>query len=327
MNDNIILNINNLKVSFKNNNRFIQVLRGVDLELRKGEILGILGESGSGKSVTASAVLRLIDDGSCRMDEGSILFHNEELTKLNERKMREIRGKKISYIFQDASAALNPYKRIGTQLKEVLKVHKESFTKGRIIDGMKKAGIENAEVVYSMFPSQLSGGLCQRVVIAMSTLCSPEIIIADEPTTAIDASLQKKVLDLLLDINKINNSSIMLITHDFDVVKYVSQKVIVIYGGLVMEEGNTEEVLNTPLHPYTRELIKCAKSLNANDDELYALQGKAPSPDEFEMKCPFYDRCKYRMEKCMASIPEMREINNRKVRCILEKAGDFTDAK
>ena len=187
-----------------------------------------------------------------------------EITKLKEKEMRDIRGKRISYIFQDSMAALNPYKRVGKQIKEVLKVHGESFAKERIINGMKQTGIENAEVIYNMFPSQLSGGLCQRVAITMSTICSPEIIIADEPTTAIDASLQKKVLELLRDINQKSKSSIIVITHDFDVVKYICHRVIVMYGGLVMEEGTMCEVLENPMHPYTKALLRCMESLNNN---------------------------------------------------------------
>jgi len=323
MDNNRILNISNLMVSFLNNDRFVQVLRGVDVQLNQGEILGILGESGSGKTVTASSILRLINDGSFRIDSGSILFHDMEITKLKEKEMRDIRGKKISYIFQDAMAALNPYKRVGIQIKEVLKVQGESAAKERIINGMQQVGIENAEVIYNMFPSQLSGGLCQRVCITMSTICSPEIIIADEPTTAIDASLQKKVLELLIDINQKNNSSIIVITHDFDVVKYMCDKVIVMYGGLVMEEGTTKEVLENPLHPYTKALLRCMESLNDNDEKLYSLPGKAPSPAEFKDQCPFYERCIYKNDKCIVALPEMRTVKNRKIRCVLEQAGEF----
>ncbi|MBL4931388.1 ABC transporter ATP-binding protein [Clostridium paridis] len=323
MNNNTILNISGLMLSFKANNGFVQVIRGVDIQLNKGEILGILGESGSGKTVTASSVLRLTQDSDLKIDSGSIIFDNAELTKLREKDMREIRGKRISYIFQDASAALTPYKKVGKQLREVLKVHGESNDKNRIIAAMRKVGIDNAEIVYNMFPWQLSGGLCQRVLITMSTLCSPEIIIADEPTAAIDASLQKKVLDLLKDINIKDESSIIIITHDFDVVRYICSRVVVMYGGLVMEEGSTKDILNKPLHPYTKELIRCVESLDNNDKELYSLIGKAPSPDEFKDQCPFYDRCKYKSSRCLEGIPKVRNIDGRRVRCILEDTGDF----
>ena len=326
MDSNRILNISNLMASFSNGDRIVQVLRGVDMQLNQGEILGILGESGSGKTVTASSILRLINDGSFRIDSGCILFHDIEITKLKEKEMRDIRGKKISYIFQDAMAALNPYKRVGIQIKEVLKVHGESSTKERIINGMKQAGIENAEIIYNMFPAQLSGGLCQRVTIAMNTICSPEIIIADEPTTAIDASLQKKVLELLRDINQKNKSSIIVITHDFDVVKYICHRVLVMYGGLVMEEGNTKEVLENPMHPYTKALLRCMESLNDNDEELYSLPGKAPSPAEFKDQCPFYERCIYKNDKCKIAMPEMRTAENRKYRCVLEQVGEVANA-
>lgn len=323
MEDNLLLAVNNLKVSLKDDNNFVQILRGVDIELKSGEILGILGESGSGKTVTASTILRLEDSEYWKTDCGSIIFHDIDLAKLDESHMREIRGKKISYIFQDAAAALNPYKRIGKQIKEVAKVHGEKFTDEKIINCMKQVGIDNAEIVYNMYSWQLSGGLCQRVVIAMGTLFSPEIIIADEPTTAIDASLQKKVLDLLKHINKNSNSSIIIITHDFDVVKYICSRVIVMYGGLVMEEGETKELLNNPLHPYTKELLKCALSLDDDDENLYFLKGKTPSPKEFKNQCPFYDRCSFSRDECKNNIPEMKTLANRKVRCVLEMAGDI----
>ncbi|MDD7795148.1 ABC transporter ATP-binding protein [Clostridium sp. 'White wine YQ'] len=323
MNNNTILNISGLMLSFKANNGFVQVIRGVDIQLNKGEILGILGESGSGKTVTASSVLRLTQDSDFRIDGGSIIFDNTELIKLSEKDMRKIRGKRISYIFQDASVALNPYKRVGKQLREVLKVHGENNDKNKIITAMKKVGIDNAEVVYNMFPWQLSGGLCQRVLITMSTLCSPEIIIADEPTAAIDASLQKKVLDLLKDINIKDESSIIIITHDFDVVRYICNRVVVMYGGLVMEEGTTKDILTNPLHPYTKELINCVESLDNNDKELYSLTGKTPIPDEFKNQCPFYERCKYKNSKCLEGIPKVRNIDDRKVRCILNDTGDI----
>ncbi|WP_160680586.1 ABC transporter ATP-binding protein [Clostridium sp. C8-1-8] len=322
MSNNALLKINDLKISFQNDNAFLQVVRGVDIELNKGEILGILGESGSGKTVTASSILRLVDDGSSRIDSGNIIFEGTDLLKLKEKQMRSIRGKRISYIFQDSAAALNPYKKIGDQLKEVLKIHKKSFTKADIINAMKNVGIENAEVIYHMYKSQLSGGLCQRVAIAMATLCSPQIIIADEPTTAIDASLQKKVLELLKYTNEHSNSSILLITHDIDVVKHICHKIVVMYGGLVMEEGPMEDVLSIPLHPYTEELLRCVESLNTNDEELYTINGSPLQVKDFSEQCPFYERCKYKEDKCKVGMPKVSSINNRKVRCFLREGGD-----
>lgn len=327
MNSNLLLELKNLKVSLNDGNDFVQILRGVDIKLKSGEILGILGESGSGKTVTASTILRLEDSEYWKIDSGSIIFHDDDLIKLDENHMRDIRGKKISYIFQDAAAALNPYKRVGKQIKEVAEVHGEKYSDEKIINCMKQVGIDNAEIVYNMYPWQLSGGLCQRVVIAMSTLFSPEIIIADEPTTAIDASLQKKVLDLLKNINKSKNSSIIIITHDFDVVKYICSRVIVMYGGLIMEEGETKDLLNNPLHPYTAELLKCASSLDNDDENLYFLKGKTPSPKEFKNQCPFYDRCRFSTDKCISDIPQMKTLGNRKVRCVLEKAGELINGR
>ncbi|MBK1812325.1 ABC transporter ATP-binding protein [Clostridium sp. YIM B02505] len=322
MDNNNLLQIKDLKISFKNENSFLQVVRGVDIELNKGEILGILGESGSGKTVTASSILRLIDDGSSRVDSGSISFEGTDLLKLKEKEMRKIRGRKISYIFQDSSAALDPYKKIGDQLKEVLKIHNKSFTKEDIIKGMQKAGIENADVIYDMYKSQLSGGLCQRVGIAMATLCSPQIIIADEPTTAIDASLQKKVLELLKSVNENSSTSILLITHDIDVVKHICHKVVVMYGGLVMEEGPMEQLLDNPLHPYSRELLRCVDSLDTNDSSLYTISGSPLQVKDFKDQCPFYERCKYKNGRCESEMPNITSIGQRKVRCFLNEDGE-----
>lgn len=318
-----ILTIDDLKVSFKYSNSYISVVRGLSLKLYDDEVLGIIGESGSGKSVSCASVIGILENENSRIDSGSIIFEGNDILKYSEREMRNIRGKKISYIFQDAAAALNPYIKVGKQIEEVLKIHGEKYSKERVLSAMKDVGIENADLIYSMFPSQLSGGQCQRVMIAMCTICNPQILIADEPTTAIDASLQKKVLELLLNINRKHDTSIILITHDFDVARYMCSKVLVMYGGLVMEEGLTDEVLFNPLHPYTSGLIKCAGSLDNNEDILYSLNGIALSPAEYKDECPFYNRCYKKSPECKKHIPPLIELGNgRKVRCINIDAGD-----
>jgi oligopeptide/dipeptide ABC transporter ATP-binding protein len=311
----VILRVKDLRVSFKYGEEHIQVVRGFNLELKRGEIVGILGESGSGKSVSSMSIIRLTEDDGSRVDSGSINFKGKNLLELKEDEMRKIRGKEISYIFQDASAALNPYQRCGKQIEESLKIHGLDFSKEKILEIMMDVGLDNAELIYDMFPPQLSGGQCQRVMIAIAIASRPEILIADEPTTAIDASLQRKVLKLLGDINKKYGMAIIVITHDFDVAREICSRVAIMYGGLVMEEGKLDEVLNGPLHPYTGELLRCVNSLDENDEMLYTLQGMPPGPLDFKEECPFYSRCKVGREECLKGIPEVNDVDGRRVRC------------
>lgn len=313
---NKLIEVKNLKVSFYNSNNLIQVVRGFDIHLEKGEVVGILGESGSGKTVSATSIIRLIDEDVGTIDSGEVFFEGKDLMKLSEKELKEIRGNRISYIFQNSSAALNPYKRIGKQLTEVLRNHGFSYSKEIIINVLKEVGINEPETVYSMFPFQLSGGQNQRIMIAQCILCKPDLLIADEPTSSIDASLQKVVLDLLSHISKKNKMSVIIITHDFDVAKYLCDRLVIMYGGLVVEEGTIEEIFNDPYHPYTKELIKCSSSLAHCDDVMYTLEGKPPTPYEFRNECPFYSRCQLREKACTLDIPKTIEFNNRKVRCI-----------
>jgi oligopeptide/dipeptide ABC transporter ATP-binding protein len=312
-----ILVLDNVKVSFKYQGRNIQVVRGVDFEVSEGKIIGILGESGSGKTITALSILGMIrhEDGS--YDSGSIYYKGEDLLKFSEKQMMKIRGKEICYVFQNPVASLNPFKRVGKQIEEVLKEHGMDCSKEVVIEAMRVVGIDNAEVVYSMYPTQLSGGQCQRIGLAMCIVLRPKIIIADEPTSAIDASLQKKVLELFKDINNKYNTTMIIITHDFDVARIMCDEVVIMYGGLVMEHGEMKDILESPLHPYTKELISCVDSLKGSGERLYTLEGNAIAPSDFTDLCPFYDRCKQKTDKCNKEIPMLVSINNkRKVRCV-----------
>lgn len=312
-----LLKAEGLRVSFKIKDEYVQVLRGIDIDINRGEILGILGESGSGKTVFASTIIGLLRDEDGRIDSGKVIYEGRDLLRLKEGEIREIRGQHIGYIFQDPSAALDPHIRVGRQVEEIFKAHRLNFDKDSIIKGMKDAGIDNAELIYDMYPSQLSGGQCQRVMISIATILKPRIVIADEPTTAIDASLQKKVIELLKKINRDNETAVLLITHDFEVAKYLCSRVVIMYGGLVMEKGNIDEIMERPMHPYTEELLKCVGSLNDNDTKLYTLDGMPPNPLEFREECPFFERCRYRTQKCRDGVPEMvRAVDGREVRCI-----------
>ncbi|AOT70416.1 ABC transporter ATP-binding protein [Geosporobacter ferrireducens] len=317
MDQNQLLQIKDLRISFPYSKEKLQVVRGVDLTVKQGEIIGILGESGSGKTVSSTAVLRLFQEVEGVVDSGEILYKGRDLLHLSEKEINQIRGKEIAYIFQDPTASLNPYRRIGKQLMEAGKTHGHKLTKEIIQKQMADVGLDQPKLIYNMYPFQLSGGQCQRIVIAMALLTQPELIIADEPTNAIDASLRKKILSLLKKINTDHGTAMMIITHDFDVVKFLCSRVVVLYGGLIMEEGSIEEVLEKPMHPYTRELLHCVNSLQDGESTLYCLEGKPPSPYEFEDLCPFYDRCKEREASCREGIPLMVELERRrKSRCI-----------
>lgn len=315
--ENKLIEVRDLKVSFYDEKGSVQVVRGFDIELNKGEIVGILGESGSGKTVSASSIIRLIDESIGTIDSGEVIFEEQDLIMASERELKKIRGNKISYVFQNSSAALNPYKTIGKQLGEVLKTHSLPKSKEYVLNKLGEVGIDETERIYNSYPFQLSGGQNQRIMIAQCILCDPELIIADEPTSSIDASLQKTVLDLLRDISKKNDMSVIIITHDFGVARYLCDRLMVMYGGLVVEEGTIEQIFNTPFHPYTKELIKCANSLAQDEDIMYYIEGTPPTPYQFKDECPFYSRCKFREPACTAEIPAFRKIEDRKVRCIL----------
>lgn len=316
MDQNKLLQVKDLRISFPYKKEKLQVVRGVDLEVHQGEMIGILGESGSGKTVSSTAVLRLFQEADGVVDSGEILYKGRNLLSLSEREMNKIRGKEIAYIFQDPTASLNPYRRIGKQMMEAGRIHGIKITKEIIQQRMADVGLDQPKVIYNMYPFQLSGGQCQRIVIAMALLTEPQLIIADEPTNAIDASLRKKILSLLRDIGKKHGTAMMVITHDFDVVRFLCSRVVILYGGLIMEEGSIQEVLERPVHPYTRELLHCVNSLHDGESTLYCLEGKPPSPYEFENVCPFYDRCKEREGACREGIPPMVELGGRRARCI-----------
>lgn len=317
-----LISIKELKVSFYQDHQPRQVVRGFNLSVDKGEVVGVLGESGCGKTVSSMGIAKLIDDSEGQVDSGEVQYDGTDLMTLSEKELRKIRGKEIAYVFQNPSEALNPYKKVGKQIKDLLRAHWIFETKENILEGLREVGIKSPETVYDMYPKQLSGGQNQRVMIAACILLKPKLLIADEPTSAIDASLRQKVLDLFKRINEKHGMSILIITHDFDVAEYVCDRLVIMYGGLVVEEGSTKDILWMPLHPYTEALIQCAHTLKANEGRLTSLEGRALSPDEFSDACPFYHRCQYAKDICAQSMPEMRaesNDNSRSVRCHFNK--------
>jgi len=320
MND--LLRVDNLRVSFRSRGGTLQVIRGFEAVISEGEITGVLGESGSGKTVSLTALLRLIDEDSGIIDSGSVLFRGTDLLRMPEPELRKIRGRDISYVFQNPAAALNPYRSIGEQMRGIARVHGAALPTELILRTLREVGIDRAELVADMYPWQLSGGLNQRAMIALALVLQPSIVIADEPTSFVDASLRSVILDLFADINRRHGTSIVIVTHDFDVIRYACHRLIVMYGGLVVEEGTVEAVMANPLHPYTRELINCTESLNSNQAELYSLPGAPLGPAEFRDECPFVHRCRLARPICSHGIPAMTTREGRSARCVLVRDGE-----
>ena len=310
-----LLRIKNLGVSLGTEYNSVPIIRGFEISVNKGEIVGILGESGSGKTVSSRMIAGLFEKDESSLDSGEIYFKGKNLSDMDERELNSIRGREISYIFQNPSMSLNPYKKIGKQLVDFLKTHNIEHTMESLVESLGVVGISRPETVLEMFPFQLSGGQNQRIMICQSILANPDLLIADEPTSSIDAMLRKKILNLLMDINKKYGMAVILITHDFDVAKYICSKLVIMYGGLVVEHGKIERILQNPMHPYTDELIKCASSLDSGESRLYSLEGSPLVPSDFVDECPFYVRCKYRKPSCRDGIPDMIEMPEGSTRC------------
>lgn len=275
-----ILEVKNLHISFETFSGEVQAIRGVDFDLYKGETLAIVGESGSGKSVTTKAIMRLLPESNSKIKDGKILLENKDLTKLSDKAMQKIRGKDISMIFQDPMTSLNPTMKIGKQIMEpIIKHQKKNKTeaKKRALEILKLVGIPNPEVRINQYPHQFSGGMRQRVVIAIALACNPKVLIADEPTTALDVTIQAQILELMKELQKKIDTSIIFITHDLGVVANVADRVAVMYGGKIVEVGTVDEVFYNPQHPYTWGLISSMPTLDTADEELYAIPGTPPN--------------------------------------------------
>jgi peptide/nickel transport system ATP-binding protein len=314
-NMNSLLKISNLEVSLGTKYKPVKIIRGFDLYLEKGEIVGVLGESGSGKTVSSRMIAGLFEKDESSMDAGEILFKGKDLSTLSEKEMNLIRGREIAYVFQDPTMSLNPYKKVGKQLRDFLDTHGIEYTTDSLVNTLNEVGINRPETVLEMFPFQLSGGQNQRIMICQAILGKPDLLIADEPTSSIDAMLRKKILDLLIDINRKYGMAIIFITHDFDVAKYICDKLVIMYGGLMIEQGPLERILGNPMHPYSDELIKCASSLDSGDSRLYSLEGSPLVPSQFKDECPFYNRCAYRIDSCLDGIPKMVDVTGGSTRC------------
>jgi dipeptide transport system ATP-binding protein len=307
-----ILEVNDLHVTFTTYGGTVQAVRGVDFHLNKGETLAIVGESGCGKSVTSNAIMGLIPNPPGKITGGKILFKGKDLTKLQEKKMRAIRGVDISMIFQDPMTALNPTLTIGTQLMEGLKQHRkvsEKEAKKRALEMMDLVGIPNPEERLKQYPHQFSGGMRQRIVIAIALICEPELLIADEPTTALDVTIQAQILELFEKIQEVTGVSIILITHDLGVVAKIADRIAVMYAGKIIETGNKREIFYKPQHPYTKGLLNSVPRLDSKG-KLKPIDGTPPDLFSPPIGCPFTARCPMAMEVCNKIYPGSTTISD-----------------
>lgn len=319
-----LLDVRNLVTTFRSDGKEFNAIEGVSLHVDRGEIIGIVGESGSGKSVTMLSCVQLIASPG-RVASGEVYLEGVDENLLSfapdSETMRQVRGGRISMIFQEPMTSLNPVFRIGRQVDEVIELHdgegksKEDI-KARTIELLKMVGIANSEGVYNMFPHELSGGMRQRIVIAMALACNPKVIIADEPTTALDVTIQAQILDLLRQLKDKINSSIMLITHDLGVIAEMADYVVVMYAGRVVEKGTAEEIFEHPSHPYTIGLMASKPVVGKQVDKLYSIPGKVPNPINMPDYCYFKDRCEMCVDRCEGEYPcEISLSPTHKVSC------------
>ena len=312
-----ILQVKDLRTYFSTDEGIVKAVDGVSFNLRKGETLGIVGESGSGKSVTNLSVINMIPSPPGRIAGGEILYHGKDLLKMPKSEIRQIRGNKISMIFQDPMTSLNPFLRISTQMIETIVLHQKldkKAAKDKAIEMLKLAGIPSPEKRIDNYPHQFSGGMRQRVMIAMALSCNPEILIADEPTSALDVTIQAQILDLMKDLTERLGTAVILITHSLGVVAGTCDTLCVMYAGRIVERGPTDLLFESPMHPYTQGLIKSVPRLDRKGGErLSSIRGQPPNVIDLPDCCPFYPRCDKAMDICKHKYPTPTSFENGRV--------------
>ncbi|MEW6212203.1 MAG: ABC transporter ATP-binding protein [Acidobacteriota bacterium] len=304
-----LLDISDLEISFHTRDGVLKAVDGVSFQIQRGETLGLVGESGCGKSVTAFSILQLLPSPLARV-KGSIRFDAEELLSLTDEEMRRVRGRLVAMIFQEPMSSLNPIMTIGRQITEVIREHqKTSRREARLsaIDMLARVGLPSPEVRFDEYPHQMSGGMRQRAMIAMALVCRPRLLIADEPTTALDVTIQAQILDLLRHLQRELDMSVLLITHDLGVVAETCERVAVMYAGKIVEQAEVKDLFERPLHPYTRGLFRSLPSLAASSRMLEAIPGSVPSPLDFPSGCRFRTRCPMAEDRCKEE-PPLREV-------------------
>lgn len=315
-----LIDIKELKVYFQNKENSLVIVEDVNLSIREKETVALVGESGCGKSMTSLSIMRLISDANGKID-GEINFAGKDLLGLSESEMCKIRGKDIAMIFQDPMTSLNPVLTIGEQLTEVLIYHqklRKGKAKEKAVKTLELVGFSNPWSIMQDYPHRLSGGMRQRVMIAMAMICNPRLLIADEPTTALDVTIQAQILDLMKELKDELNTSILLITHDLGVVSEMAERVNVMYAGQIVEESPVDVVFDEPLHPYTKGLIGAIPHIDGEEQTLTSIPGNVPIPSEFPDHCRFADRCPKAFSRCFKEKPSLKRIGkSRLVRCFL----------
>ena len=306
-----ILEVNDLHTSFFTENGEVCAVNGISMNLEPGKTLGIVGESGSGKSVTAYSIMQILAETG-KITGGEVKYRGEDITKWSEAQMTKFRGSKCSIIFQDPMTSLNPVFTIGSQLEEAILLHTDKDkkqAKERAVEMLTLVGVNEPEKRVKQYPHELSGGMRQRVMIAMALASDPRLIIADEPTTALDVTIQAQILDLLRDLKDKIDGSIMLITHDLGIIAEMADYVVVMYAGRVIEKGTVEEIFHNPLHPYTIGLQKSKPTVDSSSEELYNIPGNVPNPVNMPNHCYFKERCAMCKAKCSGDYPDMIQVS------------------
>lgn len=316
-----LLKVNKLKTSFYTSEGKVTAVNDVSFKVNEGKVLGIVGESGCGKSVTSMSIMRLLDDSISKIEEGEIIFEGTDILKLSEKEMNKIRGNKLAMIFQEPMTSLNPVFTIGQQIGEAIKIHqgiKGKENKEKSIEMLNLVGIPMPEKIVNEYPHQLSGGMRQRVMIAMALSCKPKLIIADEPTTALDVTIQAQVLELMKKLSKDLKTSIILITHDLGVIAEMADEVIVMYAGKVVEECSVQNIFEKTKHPYTKGLLYSRTESVKKGERLYNIPGMVPNLNDMPSGCSFNPRCEKCMDICKKEMPKLIETEEgHKVRCWL----------
>ena len=321
----MLLSVKNLSTEFPVKKGIVRAVEDVSFDVDQGEILAIVGESGSGKSVTSLSIMGLLAEPG-HVAGGSLEFEGKDLATLSEKQYRELRGNDMAMIFQEPMTSLNPVYGEGNQIVEAIRTHEKvskAEAKDRAVDLLRKVGIPSPEARINDYPHQMSGGMRQRVMIAMALACNPKLLIADEPTTALDVTIQAQILDLLRRLRDDTGMAVLLITHDLGVVSETADRVVVMYCGQVVEEAEVRTLFDHPMHPYTLGLLKSIPRLEDDDSKrLYMIKGMVPNPLEMPPGCHFSDRCDSCMDICRTKVPELVDVDGHKVRCFLYESAD-----
>ncbi|SOC00158.1 peptide/nickel transport system ATP-binding protein [Ureibacillus xyleni] len=329
-----LLEVKDLETTFFTEDGAIPAVDHISFHINRGEILAIVGESGCGKSVTSLSIMGLVPSPPGKITSGQILLDGQDLTTLPEKQMRKVRGRDVAMIFQEPMTSLNPLYTIGYQLVEAIRIHKKDWKKKqaklRAIEMMRHVGLPRAEELMNNYPHQLSGGMRQRVMIAMALLCNPKLLIADEPTTALDVTIQAQILKLVKELNEQLNTAVLLITHDLGVVAETCERVIVMYAGQIVEEAPVLEIFKNPQHPYTLGLIQSVPDMRFKKTSLYSIPGNVPKPGSINVGCRFATRCEYATDRCTSENPPLYEVESSQLhrsRCFLQESGGIKNVQ